>query len=147
MKTLSIASCISISAFFLLAGCDAAPAEKPHETYNRYYKLVREGRTFEQDKAFYSKARQAEIMAKTKSQADRSGTAIEKLKDLYLNFTQRLAACGDLTLLKETIDGQRASLVYARKEICDDTSGKDGRELIEMVHEGGWKITSNETKM
>ena len=134
--------CMFCAVVFLLAGCDSEASEKPHEVYDRYYKLILAGRTFEQDKAFYSKSRQAEVMAKLQA----SGPVLEKTLELYLKFTKQIAACGELTLLTETIDGKRATVIYSRKDTCADSSGSDGREVIEMVDEAGWKIVSNVTE-
>lgn len=138
---------LCLMAALALAGCDAAPNEKPHQVYNRYYALVIAGRTFDEDKSYYSKSRQQEVLAKASDRAKKSGTTIEKFMEFYLKFTQRIAECGELTLLSETINGKHAKLVYSRKETCESTPQKDGHELIEMIDEDGWKIISNETRM
>ena len=143
----ALTAALAFASVLALAGCDAAPSEKPHVVYDRYYALIIAGRTFDEDKSFYSKARQAEVMAKVRDRTSKSGRPIKELTDLYLKFTKRVADCGELTLLEETINGKRASLVYSRKETCAATAQKDGRELIEMIDEDGWKIISNTTKV
>ena len=132
-----------IATPLFLAGCNSAPIEQPHEVYERYYKLIIAGRTFEQDKAFYSKSRQAEVLAKLQA----SGEINEELTVSYLKFTQQIAECGKLKLVKETIDGKRATLEYSRKDTCATPSDSEGSEIIEMVDEDGWKIESNLTKI
>lgn len=141
---------LPLTAVFICAGCDAPSAithtESPQQVYDRYHKLVKNGRNFDEDKAFYSQSRQAEVMTKASTMARANGGSIEDITNAYLQMTELMAKCSDLTLIDERINGVKAYLTYRIEDLCENDLGTEGRESIELVNEGGWKITSNVTK-
>ncbi|MEP3298321.1 MAG: hypothetical protein ABJO27_17895 [Pseudoruegeria sp.] len=124
---------------------EGKPSESPDQTYSRYFAMVKAGRSFEQDKVFYSKARQAEVMEKVSARSNGDAESVTGLKNAYLRMTEHMSKCSELTLLEESIEGIKAHLIYDIKDLCENNYGTEGREVIEMINEDGWKIASNTT--
>ena len=128
-----------------LSACREEERAAPDAVYKSYYAKVIEGRTFEEDVSYHSKSRVAEIMAQLESGASGSEEATNQIKDLYLDFSQNLAKCGDLTLREERVDEDAAQLIYDVEDTC--STGGNGELHIQMVYEDGWKIASDELKI
>ena len=58
----------------------------------------------------------------------------------YLYFSQGLAKCKEITLVKETVTDNIATLEYSQKDICGNESASKEKQSIRMINEGGWKI-------
>lgn len=119
------------------------PKETALETALNYYRLAASGRSFEEDAAFYTQARQAEIQARIDG-ADNP----DAMKEAYLKLTQTQAACSELTLAGEAQNGDVTRLVFDVNDTCGTYGDATVQEIIELVDEGGsWKILSNETSI
>ncbi len=124
---------------FLIPG---APTETPSEVYDRYRAALLEGRSWEEDAAFYSAAKRAAVAAQL---AARDGDP-EMVKQMYLQITGEAASCSDLTLAEETTSTRTARLVFDVTDTCGlYGEGTKVREIIEFVLEDGWKISENTT--
>ena len=120
-----------------------APNDTALATYMSYRDTVIAGRSFDEDAAFYSTARRAEIQARIDSTDDG-----EALKGAYLEFTQNQAACSELSLVEETQTDGVARLVFDVTDTCDTYGEAKVQEIVELVEEdGGWKIVLNETSI
>lgn len=120
------------------------PEETALATFLRYHAIVASGRSFEEDAAFYSAARQAEVQSRIDAVED-----AETLKSAYLSATQTQASCSELTLADEIQNGATTRLVFDVKDTCGTyEEGTKVQEIIELVPEdGGWKISLNETSV
>lgn len=126
--------------FFMLVDRDT---QTPTAFYERYRSVVLEGRTFDEDAAFYSARKRAEVEA---ALAARGGDANE-IKAMYLDFTARAEACGTRRLVSEEVADTRARLVYEIVGCADYAQAEIARDIIDLVDEKGWKIDSNETSI
>ena len=66
-------------------------------------------------------------------------TRVEVIK-VYLEFSRALAKCKEITLVKEELAGNKATLEYSQKDICGNESTSQGKQTIQMINENGWKI-------
>ncbi len=117
--------------------------ETASEFYERYRSIVLAGRSFDEDAAFFSAKKRAEVET---SQAER-GDDSERIEALYLEFTAQLEACETRTLVSEEVIANRTRLVYDIVDCPEYAQAEIGQDIIDLVHENGWKIDSNETRI
>ncbi len=129
-----------------LGACREEAKMSPDQTYQSYYAKVIEGRSFDEDVKSHTASRREEVIGMMQSRADGDEQALAATKELYLDFTQKLAKCGEITLAEQKIEGDVAQLVYDVEDTCTE-SASNGQLLIEMVNESGWKIQSDELKI
>lgn len=129
----------------VLAGCRNEEYGSPDETYRAYYAKVIEGRSFDEEVEYHANSRRHEIQESLINRAENSNQSVNKIKALYLNFTQQLAKCGSLSLSEERIEGDVASLTYAVLDTC--TGNRNTQLVVQMVNENGWKILSDVLKV
>ena len=134
---------ISLLCVVLFPGCGQntnVMERKPSDVYQNYYIDLAQGMSFDQDAAYHSNAKQAEVREKIDAMKRNSTKTTEQIISLYLNLTQAAAKCGELTLREERIEGETAYLVYDRTDTCGNGETKQSGETITMVYENGWKI-------
>lgn len=136
-----------LGVMVLLGGAAAYQSLNPKgpvDFYLEYQTLVAEGRTFDQDAAFYAASRRAEVQA----QIDARGEDGNLLKNAYLDMTNEQAGCSELTLAEESVADGVTRLVFDVKDTCGTyDEGTKVQEIIELVEEDGWKILSNTTSV
>lgn len=136
---------LSVVLGLYLTGCKEEIHPSPDQTYRAYHSKVVEGRSFEEELRFHAEHRQREVLDDLKKKAASSDQTVEEIQSSYLNFTQSLARCGQLTLIKEAIEGKQAKLSYSVKDTCNTDVRSELK--IEMVFEDGWKILSDTVEM
>ena len=141
IKLLALASALLIAA----SGCEKNDVDSPSEVYERYFQLVAEGRTFEEDAAFYTAARLEEATSRSIEAATAAGKTLEEYQAFYLEFTQDIAKCSELTLRNDSINADAAILVYDVKDICN--GGGVSKLKVTMKNEKGWKIVTDELQL
>ncbi len=152
----NMATIIALLAFPLMvaAGCqptDSNQSKTPDEVYRAYYEAQKKGLLTDifknglilgdKVRAFKSKD---SIREDEESLIKMRGEENEEYKNAIAAMVKRaslIAQCGELVLVSEVINGQKASLVYDRKEICQGDQVIKAGVKIELVNEDGWKIT------
>ena len=129
----------------LLIGCSSE--KTPGQVYDEYNSKVINGISFNDDKAYYSKRKQAEVESKFPGYMERMDKSREEVIEVYLNFSRELAKCKELKLESEDIYGEKAFLKYSQKDICGNATDREERQLIRMIKEGGWKIDDVEISL
>ena len=131
--------------FILNSGCSAD--KTPSQTYNEYNAKVISGLEFEDEKAYYTKRKVNEIEAKFPQYMKTMGKSREEVISFYSEFSREHAKCKELTLVRENINGNVATLEYSQKDICGNQSSTQEKQLIQMNKEGGWKIDDIEISL
>ena len=129
----------------LLIGCSSE--KTPGQVYDEYNSKVINGINFNDDKAYYSKRKRAEVESKFPGYMERMDKSREEVIEVYLNFSRELAKCKELKLESEDIYGEKAFLKYSQKDICGNATDREERQLIRMINEGGWKIDDIEISL
>ncbi len=129
---------IQFSLLTSLLGCSLEM--KPGQVYQEYNSKVIDGMTFEEEKKYYSKRKQAEIEAKFPTYMKQMNKSRKEVIDFYLDFTSKHAKCKKLQLMTEIIKGDTAELVFLQTDICGNNSNTEEKQIINMVYENGWKI-------
>ena len=57
------------------------------------------------------------------------------------------AICKEISLVRETINGNTAQLEYAQKDVCGNQTRAPEKQLARMIDEGGWKIGDVESNV
>lgn len=135
----ALAAIAAFGALFLMD----RDTETPMAFYERYRTAVLEGRTFDEDAAFYSARKRAEVEAALAA----SGGNEDEVKAIYLDFTAQSEACGTRRLVSEDVTDTRARLVYDIVDCPDYAHAKSAQDIIDLVEEDGWKIDGNETSL
>ena len=126
----------------LIAGCNSS--QTPHETYTEYNNKVISGISYEEDKAYHSIDKQLEVESMFPRYMTQMKKSREEVIALYLDVTQRVAQCKEVSLVSETIEDNKASLEYQLRDTCSDAVPLQ-KQLVRMVNEDGWKINHDET--
>ena len=129
----------------LLIGCSSE--KTPGQVYDEYNSKVINGINFNDDKAYYSKRKQAEVESKFPEYMESMDKSREEVIEVYLNFSRELAKCKELKLVSEDIYGEKAFLKYSQKDICGNATDREEKQLIRMINEGGWKIDDIEISL
>ena len=129
----------------LLIGCSSE--KSPSQVYNEYNSKVIEGISFDNDKAYYSKRKQDEVESKFPQYMKKMEKSREEVIEFYLSFSREVAKCKELILVKEVMNGDLAILEYSQKDICGNESTTQGKQMIRMVNEDGWKIDDVEISL
>ena len=129
----------------LLIGCSSD--KTPGQVYDEYNSKVINGINFNDDKAYYSKRKRAEVESKFPEYMESMDKSREEVIEVYLNFSRELAKCKELELVSEDIYGKKAFLKYSQKDICGNATDREERQLIRMINEGGWKIDDIEISL
>jgi len=112
----------------------------PSQVYDEYNSKVIDGIKFNDDKAYYSKRKQAEVESKFPEYMKNMDKSREEVIESYLDFWRELAKCKELELVSEVIDGDGAILKYSQTDICGNATDREEEQLIRMINEDGWKI-------
>ena len=75
----------------LLIGCSSDLS--PGQVYDEYNSKVINGISFDDDKAYYSKRKRAEVESKFPGYMERMGKTREEVIEVYLNTSRELAKC------------------------------------------------------
>ena len=129
----------------LLIGCSSE--KTPGQVYDEYNSKVINGINFNDDKAYYSKRKQAEVESKFPEYMESMDKSREEVIEVYLNFSRELAKCKELKLVSEDIYGEKSFLKYSQKDICGNATDREEKQLIRMINEGGWKIDDIEISL
>ena len=139
-----IVASLAVSVFLIPESPDApaVPTETPSDVYSRYRASLLEGRSWDEEAAFYSAAKRSAVAA----QLDAQGGDAERVKAMYLEVTAEAARCSEMTLAEETVTATTARLVFDVSDNCGlYGDGVTVREIIDFVLEDGWKISENTT--
>ena len=71
----------------------------------------------------------------------------EEVIKFYQNFSQSVAKCKSITLLKKNETAESVVLIYSQVDICGNKSTNKEKQTIKMVNESGWKIESIEVSL
>jgi hypothetical protein len=129
----------------LLAGCSTE--KSPSQIYDEYNSKVISGISYDEDKSYYSKRKQAEVESKFPQYMEQMNKSRDEVIEFYLDFSRQAAKCKEITLTKELIDGNTALLQYSQKDICGNESTSEEKQIIRMIKEGGWKIDEIEVSL
>jgi hypothetical protein len=125
-------------SLLVLSGC--SPDKLPSQVYEEYNSMVIRGIDFEDEKAYFTKRKQEEVESKMPQyMKSMNKNRVEVIK-VYLDFSRELAKCKEISLVKEEITGNTATLEYLQKDICGNASTSLEKQSIQMINENGWKI-------
>lgn len=99
-----------------------------------------QGISFDDDKAYFTKRKQEEVDAKMPLYMESMNKTRAEAIEVYLDFSRGLAKCKEITLVKEEVIGNTATLEYSQKDICGNESATQEKQSIRMLNESGWKI-------
>ena len=134
------AAIISLFTLSLLVLSACTPNKPPSLIYEEYNSKVIQGIAFADEKAYFTKRKQEEVESKMPQYMESMNkTRVEVIK-VYLEFSRALAKCKEITLVKEELAGNKATLEYSQKDICGNESTSQGKQTIQMINENGWKI-------
>jgi hypothetical protein len=126
------------SILFLLLAC--SPEKSPGQIYEEYNSRVIQGINYDDDKAYYTKRKQAEVESKIPQYMETMNKSRDEVIQVYLELSREVAKCKEIQLVKEVIDRDTAMLEYSQKDICGNESMSQEKQSIRMINEGGWKI-------
>ncbi|RYY78832.1 MAG: hypothetical protein EOO69_09025 [Moraxellaceae bacterium] len=132
----------------LLAACssnDSSSMLKPSRVYEQYNEKVIHGMPFEQEKSYYTDAKQAEVEQKIPQYMQQMKKSREQVIQIYQQMSQSVAKCKKIQLAHERIEGNSAYLTYDQTDICNpntNTLQKNApqKQSVIMRNEQGWKI-------
>lgn len=122
----------------VLIGCTTP--KSPSEVYDEYNAKVQQGISYQEDKAYYTQRKQADVESKFPQYMQQMKQSRDEVIASYLSFSKAAAKCKALTLVSQVIDGDTAVLEYAQKDLCGNASEANEKQRISMINEGGWKI-------
>lgn len=108
---------------------------------------VIDGISFDDEKSYYTKRKQNEIESKFPQYMQKMKKSRNEVMEFYSKFSREHAKCKELSLIRETINGNIAELEYAQKDICGNTSSTPEKQLIRMINEDGRKIDDVEISL
>jgi hypothetical protein len=126
-------------------GCESEPT--PSEVYEEYNLKVSNGMTFDEEKAYYTERKKNEVESKIPQYMKKMNKSREEVIKFYTDFSQSVAKCKEITLIKESIDGVKAVLIYDQKDICGNDSGANEKQTVHMINDGKWKIDDVEISL
>lgn len=136
----------AIALSFIIAGCQKE--ESPSAFYERYNQKVISGiSTLEEDARFYSSRKRKEVESKIPAFMKKTNKTREEAIRFYLDFSQAVAKCKKIELVKEVIDAKVAHLTYNQTDVCGNTSPAQETQKVRLVNENGWKIDEVEISL
>ncbi|WP_077343557.1 hypothetical protein [Pseudocolwellia agarivorans] len=114
--------------------------DSPREIYEDYEKNQKLGMTFNKIYSYYSKSnkkRNEEILSTYASQMKMTR---EEVIEFFLPSLKVEAKCEETKFVTQEIDGSIALLEYELTNICEELSEGEGKLLIRLINENGWKI-------
>ena len=134
-----------LAVLILNGGCSAD--KTPSQTYNEYNSKVISGLAFDDEKAYYTKRKVNEIELKFPQYMKKMKKSREEVIEFYSEFSREHAKCKELTLVRENINGNVATLEFSQKDICGNQSSTQEKQVIRMINEDGWKIDDIEISL
>lgn len=134
-----------LSLLITLTGCGEKPS--PSAVYEEYNAKVISGLSFEEEKEYYSKSKLAEVEASFPKYMAQMKKSKEEVVKFYQDFSQSVAKCKTIKLLKQQDSNNSTVLIYAQTDICGNESSGDEKQTVKMVNENGWKIDSVEVSI
>jgi hypothetical protein len=144
---MNILKLLSLSLIlFLLPAC-SSEEQSPSLVYEEYNSKVIQGINYDDDKAYYTKRKQAEVESKVPQYMETMNKSRDEVVRIYLDFSREVAKCKEIQLVKEVIDRNTAMLEYSQKDICGNESTSQEKQSLRMINEGGWKIDEIEISL
>ncbi|TEU28647.1 hypothetical protein [Alkanindiges illinoisensis] len=134
---------IYLAACGLIVACssnDTTPSSKPSTVYEQYNDKIIQGISYEEEKSYFTDAKQAEIEQKIPQYMQQMKKNREQVIQMYQSISQSVARCKKIRLLEERIDGNTAYLSYEQTDICNPGSSHLQKQSVVMHNEQGWKI-------
>jgi len=131
-----------LSLSITLTGC--GETDSPSSVYEEYNSKVIDGISFEEEKKYYSTSKLAEVEASFPRYMAQMKKSKEEVIKFYLDFSQSVAKCKSIKLLKEQKSGESVVLIYSQTDTCGNDSNGNAKQTVKMVNESGWKIASVE---
>jgi len=128
-----------------LTGCGETDA--PSSVYEEYNAKVIDGISFEEEKKYYSTSKLAEVEASFPRYMAQMKKSKEEVTQFYQNFSQSVAKCKSIKLIKEQESGESVILTYSQTDTCGNNSDGNEKQTVKMVNESGWKIASVEISL
>ena len=125
-------------SLLVLSAC--TPDKPPSQIYEEYNSKVIQGIGFDDEKAYFTKRKQEEVESKMPQYMKSMNKTRAEVIKVYLDFSRGLAKCKEITIVKEEITGNTATLEYSQKDICGNESASQEKQSIRMINENGWKI-------
>ena len=129
----------------MFSGCQESGS--PSSIYEEYNARVIEGISFEAEKQYFSKSKLAEVEASFPRYMAQMKKSKEEVIKFYLDFSQSVAKCKRIKLLKEEPSAHGVVLTYAQVDTCGNHSEGKATQTVKMVKENGWKIASIEISL
>ena len=137
----------SLALVILLILSSCTSPESPSKTYEEYNRRVITGLEFTKEKEYFTTKKNAEIESKFPQYMKQMNKSREKVIEFYVNFSQSVAKCKEISLVEERIDGDKAFLLYEQKDICGNSSTVPEKQSVRMINENGWKIDEVEISL
>lgn len=140
-RTLAAAS----AAALLLGLCACKEAKSPAAFYEEYYAKSAAGfASLDEDAAYHSKRKRAEVEAKLPAMMQSMGKTREEVVALYLDLAKATAHCKKIELAEQQVSDTTAQLTYRQTDVCGNASttppSAPQSQRVRLVNEGGWKI-------
>ena len=131
-----------LSLSITLLGC--GETSSPDSVYQEYNSKVIDGISFEDEKKYFSTNKLAEVEASFPRYMAQMKKSREEVIKFYLDFSQSVAKCKSIKLLKEQQSGESVVLIYSQTDTCGNVPDGKEKQIVKMVNENGWKIASVE---
>jgi hypothetical protein len=128
-----------------LIGCTSD--KSPNQFYLEYKSKVNDGINYDEEKVYYSKRKLQEVEFKFPRYIEQMKKSREEVIGFYLKFSREVAKCKEITLISETINGDKSIIEYSQKDICGNESNSLEKQVVRMVKESGWKLDSVEVSL
>ena len=134
-----------LTLFFSVIGC--GEQKSPSNIYEEYNSKVITGLSFDEEKMYFSTQKIAEVESSFPRYMAQMKKSKDEVIDFYLKLSQSVAKCKAITLIEENIADDHAVLIYSQSDICNSQSSDDEKQIINLVNENGWKISSVEISL
>jgi hypothetical protein len=131
-----------ILGMVLFIGCEEK--QSPSEIYLEYNQKVIAGLTFENEKEYFSKNKILEVESSLPRYMKQMNKTEAEVLKFAQDFAQSVARCKEINLTESQEVPQGVKLVYSQKDICGNSPVEDGKQIVIMTNENGWKINSIE---
>lgn len=136
------------AAAVLLGLCACKEAQSPTAFYEAYYARSAAGfASLDEDAAYHSKRKRAEVEAKLPAMAQGMGKTREEVVALYLDLAKATAHCKKIELAEQQVSDTAAQLTYHQMDVCGNASttapsapSAPQTQRVRLVNEDGWKI-------
>lgn len=132
----------TLALFAIVFPISCAQAQTPREVYEEYRGREIAGLAFDGQSPYFSKRKWAEVEESLDEAVRQNNKSRAELMAFFSKFSQRIEKCMSITLLEETVTGNRAAVIYAQEDNCNkdpDVTVAPTR-IVTMVDEDGWKI-------